>query len=117
MALEVKAVAKYVRMSPYKVRLVVDMVRGKSVSAALTTLKFSTKAAARPVFKAIASAAASAEENYGLSRDELYVSEICADEGPTLKRMRFGARGRTKPILKRSTHITVVVAGQGAAAQ
>ena len=117
MALEVKAVAKYVRMSPQKVKLVVDMVRGKRVSDALASLKFSTKSAARPVFKAIASAAASAEESYGLSRDELYVTAICADEGPTYKRMRFGARGRVKPILKRSTHITVVLAGQEAAAQ
>lgn len=117
MALEVKAVAKYVRMSPRKVKLVVDMVRGKPVSDALASLRYSTKGAARPVFKAIASAAASAEENYGLSRNELYVSAICADEGPTYKRMRFGARGRVKPILKRSTHITVVLAGPEAAAQ
>jgi large subunit ribosomal protein L22 len=117
MALEVRAVAKYVRMSPKKVKLVVDMVRGKGVNNALAALKYSTKVAARPVAKVIASAAASAEENYGLSRGELYITTIQADEGPTYKRMRFGARGRVKPILKRSTHITVVLTGQEAAAQ
>jgi large subunit ribosomal protein L22 len=114
MALEVKAVAKYVRMSPRKVKLVADMVRGKGVDYALAALKYSTKVAAGPVAKAIASAAASAEENYGLSRSELYIAAIQADEGPTYKRMRFGARGRVKPILKRSTHITVVLSGQEA---
>jgi large subunit ribosomal protein L22 len=117
MALEVRAVAKYIRMSPMKVQLVIDMVRGKGVNDALTLLKFSTKAAAVPVSKAIASAAANAEENLGLSRNELVVRTICADEGPTSKRMRFGGRGHMKPILKRSTHITVVLAGPEAAAQ
>lgn len=117
MALEVKAVSKYIRMSPMKVQLVVDTVRGKGVNDALALLKYSTKAAAGPVSKAIASAAANAEENYGLSRNELVVSSICADEGPTYKRMRFGGRGHMKPILKRSTHITVVLAGPEAGAQ
>jgi large subunit ribosomal protein L22 len=117
MALEVKAVAKYVRMSPQKVKLVVDMVRGKGVNDALTALKYSTKVAAGPVAKVIASAAANAEENYGLSRGDMYITKIQADEGPTYKRMRFGGRGRAKPILKRSTHITVVLAGHEAAAQ
>ncbi|HOU24331.1 MAG: 50S ribosomal protein L22 [Chloroflexi bacterium ADurb.Bin180] len=115
MALEVKAVAKYIRMSPMKVQLVVDMVRGKGVNEALAILKYSTRAGAEPVLKAINSAAANAEENYGLSRNELVVSSICADEGPTYKRMRFGGRGHMKPILKRSTHITVVLAGPEAA--
>jgi large subunit ribosomal protein L22 len=117
MALEVKAVAKYIRMSPTKVKLVVDMVRGKAVDEALALLKYSTKAASDPVSKAIASAAANAEENFGLARTELVVSEIFADEGPTYKRMRFGGRGHMKPILKRSTHITVVLAGPEATAQ
>jgi len=112
MALEVRAVAKYIHMSPQKVKLVVDMVRGKGVNDALAVLKYSTKAAAKPVAKVIASAAANAEQNFGLSRAELHVATIQADEGPTLKRMRFGARGRVKPILKRSTHITVVLTGQ-----
>ncbi len=108
--MEVRAVAKHIRMSPQKVRLVVDMVRGRDVTEALTVLRFTPKAAAGPVSKAIASAAANAEENYGLSRDDLYVAQIMADEAPTLKRGLTGARGRYKPTLKRGSHITVVLA-------
>ncbi|MBC7235309.1 MAG: 50S ribosomal protein L22, partial [Chloroflexi bacterium] len=81
---EVRAVAKYIRMSPHKVRLVIDLVRGKDVEDALTLLRFTPKAAAKPVAKVIASAAANAEENLGLARDELFISRIWADEGPTL---------------------------------
>jgi len=110
MAVEVRAVAKYIRMSPRKVRLVVDLVRGRDVDEALTMLRFTPKAAARGVAKVIASAAANADEAYGISSDELYISDIRADAGPTLKRGRAGARGRYKPILKRSSHITVVLA-------
>lgn len=110
MAVEVRAVAKYIRMSPRKVRLVVDLVRGRDVEEALTMLRFTPKAAARVVAKVIASAAANADEAYGISSDELYISDIRADAGPTLKRGRAGARGRYKPILKRSSHITVVLA-------
>jgi len=99
-------------MSSQKVKLVVDMVRGKGVNEALALLKYSTKSAARPVAQTIASAAANAEENYGLARGELYVARIFADEGPTLKRGMFGARGRFKPLLKRSSHITVVLENQ-----
>ncbi|MBC7239996.1 MAG: 50S ribosomal protein L22, partial [Chloroflexi bacterium] len=80
------------------------------VDEALALLRFTPKAAAKAVSKAIASAAANAEENLGLSSNELYIAEIRADEGPTLKRGRPGPRGRFKPILKRSTHITVVLA-------
>jgi len=112
MALEVRAVAKYIRMSAQKVRLVVDLVRGLDVEEALTLLRFTPKAAAQPVSKAIASAVANAVENYGLSSDELYIAQIMADEGPTLRRGRPGARGRFKPILKRGSHITVVVAAR-----
>lgn len=110
MAVEARAVAKYIRMSPRKVRLVVDLVRGQGVDEALTMLRFTPKAAARVVAKVIASAAANADEAYGISSDELYISDIRADAGPTLKRGRAGARGRYKPILKRSSHITVVLA-------
>ena len=109
MGLEVRAVARYIHMSPRKVRLVVDLVRGREVNEALTMLRFTPKAAAKVVAKAIASAAANADEAYGLSADELYISSITADAGPTLKRGRAGARGRYKPILKRSSHITVVL--------
>lgn len=109
MAFEVRAVIKYVRMSPRKVRLVIDQVRGLAVDDALAILKFTPKAAAKPVAKVIKSAMANAEENFGLSREDLYVSQIFADVGPTHKRWKAGARGRVKPILKRTSHITVVL--------
>jgi large subunit ribosomal protein L22 len=107
--MEVRAISKYVRMSPRKVKLVADLVRGKGVQEALTMLRFSPKAAARPVAKVIRSAVANAEENYGLAPDDLYIAEIHADKGPTLKRGRPGPRGRFKPMLKRSTHISVAL--------
>ena len=110
MPFEVRAVTKYLRMSPQKVRLVADLVRGMDVKEALTLLRFTNKAASNPVAKTIASAAANADENYGLSIDGLYVSRIMVDEGPTLKRGRPGARGRYKPLLKRGSHISVFVA-------
>jgi len=110
MPFEVAATCKYVRMAAQKTRLVADLVRGMDVQEALTLLRFTNKAAADPVAKTITSAAANADENYGLSIDDLYVSRIMVDEGPTLKRGRPGARGRYKPVLKRSSHISVYVA-------
>jgi large subunit ribosomal protein L22 len=107
--IEVRAVSRYVPMSPQKVRLVVDQVRGKWVDEALTMLKFMPQAAAKPVYKTIGSAVANAEENEGLDREYLYIARITADGGPTRRWRRFGARGRFKPIRKRSTHITVVL--------
>lgn len=107
---QVKAVEKFLRMSPRKIRLVADLVRGKGVDEAIGLLKLTPKEAARAVEKAINSAAANATQNYGLVREELYITTIHADEGPTLKRMKAGARGRYKPILKRGAHITVGVA-------
>jgi large subunit ribosomal protein L22 len=109
MDFEIKAVSRHVRISPQKVRLVVDQVRGKDVTEALTLLRFMPQRAAKPVRKVIASAVANAEENFGMSRDDLYVDRIFADTGPTRRWRRFGARGRFKPILKRSSHITVVL--------
>lgn len=106
---EVRAVAKYIGMSAHKVRLVADLVRGRDVNEALTILRYTPKSAAKEVAKVVASAMANAEENLGLSRDELYVAQIMADEGPTLRRGRPGARGRFKPLLKRSAHITVIL--------
>lgn len=106
---EIRGVAKYIRMSPYKVRLVVDLVRGKRVDDAIGILSITPKAAAREVIKAINAAAANATNNYGLDRENLYITTIMADEGPRLKRVKAGARGRYKPILKRMTHITVGV--------
>lgn len=109
MGLEIRATEKYIRMSPRKIRLVADLVRERPVDEALALLRFLPQAAARPVAKAIRSAAANAEDVHGLSSSELYVSRIAADVGPTLKRYRAGARGRAKPILKRSSHISVVL--------
>lgn len=105
----VRATAKYIRISPRKVRLVVDAVRGKRVNDALAMLRFMPQKSAREVYKVIQSAAANAENNYGLDPEDLYVSRIYADEGPTLKRYRPRAHGRVSPLLKRSSHITAVV--------
>lgn len=111
---EVKAVAKHIQMAPRKVRLVVDAVRGKGAREALDTLRFMPNSAAEPVYKVIRSAVANAEENYGLEIDELEVSRIFADEGPRHRLApyggRFAGRGRFRPVIKRSTHITVYLA-------
>ncbi len=108
----VRAKVRFVPMSAQKVRLVIDQVRGMRADDALDMLSFMPKAAAKPVYKLIHSAIANAEENYGLAREDLYIAKIFADEGPTRRWRRFGARGRFKPILKRSSHITVVLAEQ-----
>jgi large subunit ribosomal protein L22 len=113
-AFEVKAVAKHIQISPQKVRLVVDVVRGKDAGEALDILRFMPQKAAEPVYKLIQSAVANAEQNFGLEMEELVVSKIYADDGPRRRLSpyggRFGARGRFKPILRRSSHITVVLA-------
>lgn len=109
MALEVRAVTKYIRISAQKMRLVTDLVRGMDATEALDLLQFTPKSAAKQVRKTLASAVANAEENFGLDREDLFISKISADEGPTLRRGRAGARGRYKPILRRSSHITVVL--------
>jgi large subunit ribosomal protein L22 len=106
---QVRAKARYVSMSAQKVRLVIDQVRGKPVDAALDMLSFMPQFAAKSVYKLIHSAVANAEENFGMSREDLYIAEIYADEGPTRRWRRFGARGRFKPLLKRSSHISVVL--------
>ncbi len=107
--MEVTATEKYIRMSPRKVRLVVDAVRGKSANDALAMLRFMPQVAAKAVGKALASAVANAENNYALDVEDLYVARITADDGPTLKRFRPRAHGRVSPLLKRSTNITVVL--------
>jgi large subunit ribosomal protein L22 len=109
MATDILAKGRHVSISAQKMRLVVDMVRGKNVVEALTLLKFTTNAAANPLYKVLASAMANGEENFGVSRDDLYVYRIFADEAPTRKWRKFGARGRFKPWLRRSSHITVVL--------
>ncbi len=111
--MKVKAVAKDVGISPQKVRLVTDVVKGKKVGEALTILSFLPTPAAKAVSKVIKSAAANAENNFQLSPAELKVVDIFADQGHTLKRFRPKARGRVSPILKRSSHITVYVAEEG----
>jgi large subunit ribosomal protein L22 len=110
MDFDIRAEARHLPISAQKVRLVIDQVRGMDADGALDLLSFMTQAAAKPVFKVIRSAIANAEENFGLARDDLFILEIYADEGPTRRWRRFGARGRFKPILKRSSHITVVLA-------
>jgi large subunit ribosomal protein L22 len=106
---EVRAVARHIRVSPQKARLVVDQIRDKDATEALEMLKFMPQAAAKPVYRVLHSAIANAEENLGLAREDLYVSEIYVDGAPLRKWRRFGARGRFKPILRRSSHITVVL--------
>ena len=108
-SIDVRAKVRYVPISPQKVRLVIDTVRGMDAVAAMSALRFEQKGAAKPVYKLIRSAVANAEENLGLSRDDLYVHTIFADTGPTRRWRRFGARGRFKKILRRSSHISVIL--------
>jgi large subunit ribosomal protein L22 len=109
MATDIHAYLKNISMSAQKVRLVCNVVRGKPAVEALTTLKFMPNAAALHVGKVLGSAVANAEENFGVSRDDLVVYRIFADEAPTRKWRRFGARGRFKPLLRRNSHITVIL--------
>lgn len=109
MAFESRAVIKYLHHSPQKVRRAITLVRGRKVSEALAYLARLPHAAAQPLAKAIKSAAANAENVHGLSLEDLIIKKVTADEGPRLKRYRSGARGRIKPILRPTTHITVIV--------
>jgi large subunit ribosomal protein L22 len=108
--METRAVAKYVRIAPRKVRRIVDLVRGKYVDEALALLKFLPNRAAKHVSKVVASAAANAENNFSMERGSLKVSAAMVDQGPSLKRIKPRAMGRAWRILKRTSHITVVVA-------
>jgi large subunit ribosomal protein L22 len=108
--MEVRAVTKYTGISAQKARLVVNEVRGRQAEEAITMLEFMPQSAAKIVAKTIKSALANAEENFGLEPEDMYVAKIVADEAPTRKWRRFGARGRFKPWLRRSSHITVVLA-------
>ena len=112
--MEVRAVAKNIRRSPQKVRLVADNVRGRSVREALAILSLMPHGAARDVYKVVKSAAANAENNYELDANDLYVHRIYVDEGPTLKRYKARSHGRVAPRLRRSSHITAVVEDKGA---
>ena len=103
------AVARHIRMSPYKVRRALALIRGKSVNEAAAILDYATIVSAEPVKKVLLSAAANAEHNYGMDRGDLIVAEAFADQGPTLKRMNPVSKGRAHSILKRTSHITVIL--------
>lgn len=112
--MEVRAVAKNIRRSPQKVRLVVNEVRGRSVNEALAMLAFMPQGAARDVYKVVKSAASNAANNFDLDVNDLYVYRIYVDEGRTLKRFKARSHGRVAPRLRRSSHITAVVQEKGA---
>ncbi|AGA56529.1 MAG: 50S ribosomal protein L22 [Thermobacillus sp.] len=106
---EAKAHANYVRIAPRKARLVVDLIRGKSVGEAIAILRHTPKAASPIVEKLLNSAVANAEHNYQMNVERLYISQAYVNQGPTLKRYRPRAQGRAFPIKKRTSHITLVV--------
>lgn len=107
--MEAKAVAKYIRVSPRKIRLVMDEIRGRKVEDALSQLSFAPQKGAFLLKKLINSAVANAEQNFNMDVDKLYIKKVFADEGPTLKRFRPRAMGRASKIRKRSSHLTVVL--------
>lgn len=110
-----RATAKFVRVTPMKARRVIDLIRGKNVDEALDILRFAPQSASEPVSKVLASAVANAENNLGLDRRTLVITEAFADEGPTMKRFQPRAQGRAFRIRKRTSHITVVVSSVGEA--
>ena len=110
---DIRAELRFLPQSAQKVRLVIDTVRGMDANTALENLRFINKGAGEPVLKLLKSAVANAEENFGVSRDDLYVAQIFANEAPTRKWRRFGARGRFKPLLRRSSHVTVILRERG----
>ncbi|MCI8733350.1 MAG: 50S ribosomal protein L22 [Clostridia bacterium] len=104
-----RATAKYVRISPFKVRIVLDIIKGKPVTEAVAILENTPKAASEPLLKLVNSAIANAENNMNLARNDLFIAECYADEGPTLKRIQAVSKGRAYRINKRTSHITVVL--------
>ena len=106
---EAKAIARYVRISPRKVKIVADLIRNKDVDEALAIVKFTPKASSEILEKLLKSAIANAENNHGMKHENLYVSEIFANQGPTLKRIRPAAKGSAVRIRKRTSHITIVL--------
>ena len=107
--MEAKAFLRYVRISPRKVGIVCDLIRGKSVAQATAILMSTPKSASEPLMKLLKSAAANAENNHGMDPEKLYVSECFATGGPILKRIRPRAQGRANRINKRTSHVTIVV--------
>ena len=108
--MEAKAVAKYVRIAPRKVRVVMNLIRGKNVADAFAILKFTPKAGADVIEKVLKSAVANAENNFDMNVDKLYIASAYVDQGPTLKRIHPRSRGQAFSIFKRTSHVTVVVA-------
>lgn len=109
MAKEVKAVAKFVRIAPRKVRIVMDLIRGKDVAEAFAILKFTPKRGSKFIEKVLKSAVANAENNFEMDTEKLYVSTCFVDQGPTMKRIHPRSRGQAFAILKHTSHITVMV--------
>ena len=107
--MEAKALAKYIRISPRKIKPIANLVRGKSVDDAKAILKFTPRKGAGYLLKVLESAIANAENNHDLNADNLIVSEVFANQGPTMKRFKAGSMGRANPILHRTSHIGVVV--------
>lgn len=107
--MEARAQARYVRLAPRKIRAVVELIKDKGVDEALTILRYTPRRAAGALSKVVKSAAANAEHNFEMDRGSLYIDQAYVDEGPTMKRVQPRARGRRFLILKRSSHITVVV--------
>ncbi|VBB04841.1 ribosomal protein l22 signature [Lucifera butyrica] len=107
--MEAKAIATHVRIAPRKIRIVIDLIRGKSVGEAFAILKHTPKIGSEVVEKVLKSAVANAEHNYDMNSDKLYVAAAYVDQGPTLKRIHPRSRGQAFKILKRTSHVTVVV--------
>lgn len=107
--MEAKAVAKHIRIAPRKIRIVIDLIRGKNVADAVAILKHTPKVGSEVVLKVLKSAVANAEHNFDMNSDELVVSKIFVDQGPTLKRVHPRSRGQAFKILKHTSHLTVVV--------
>lgn len=107
--MDIRVKARYLPISSQKLRLVCDQVRGMDADQALTVLKYMPQKGSEFTYKLVASAVANAEENFELNRQDLFISEVFADEGPSQKRIKAGARGRYKPRIKRSSHLTLVL--------
>jgi large subunit ribosomal protein L22 len=107
--MDVRATARYLPISAQKMRLVCDQVRSMDADQALVVLRFMPQKGARFLYKLLESAVANAEENFEMNRQDLFITQLMADEGPSMKRVKAGARGRYKPRVKRMTHLTVVL--------
>lgn len=108
--MEARAIAKYIRVSPRKMKPIADLVRGKNVKEAMAILKYTPRKGARIFLKVMQSAVANAENNHEMALDNLYVSQIYANQGPVMKRFKAGSMGRANPVKHRTSHIGVAVA-------